>query len=253
MLTTRSSNDEISDVIVVGCGRSGTSMVAGLLASAGYFMGPNLHPPREANPTGFFEGEVVKDVNEALLDPLVGPDGRTQLGSRWLETIPQSVSVPKAEGANARTIRRLVAHRPFAFKDPRFCYTLSAWRPFLPSGTAFVCVFREPGRTVTSLLRERNEAPWLRDVHLDAVGAEGLWNTMYRRVLDEHLLVGRWLFLHYDQVLAGPGVSRLSRHVGTRLSSLILRADLKRSTDRQTHESLRVTYAELCALAEHRT
>ncbi len=83
-------------MIVLGCGRSGTSLVAGLLASAGYFMGPRLHPPREANPTGFFEGEVVKDVNEALLDPLVEADGRTHRGSRR-PTMPR----PTLSGASS--------------------------------------------------------------------------------------------------------------------------------------------------------
>ena len=106
-------------MIVLGCGRSGTSLVAGLLASAGYFMGPRLHPPREANPTGFFEGEVVKDVNEALLDPLVEADGRTHRGSRWPETLSPAASVQAPDDATADATRRLVLRRPFAFQDPR--------------------------------------------------------------------------------------------------------------------------------------
>ena len=251
-MTTQGTSEDRHDVIVLGCGRSGTSLVAGLLASAGYFMGPRLHPPREANPTGFFEGEVVKDVNEALLDPLVEADGRTHRGSRWLETLSPSASVPAPDDATADAIRRLVLRRPFAFKDPRFCYTLPAWRPFLPPRTAFICVFREPGRTVTSLLRERNEAPWLRDVRLDTVDAEGLWVAMYRRVLDEHRHAGDWLFVHYDQVLAGSGVARLGQHVGARLDPTVVRADLKRSSDRLTGACSIATYHELCALAGHR-
>jgi hypothetical protein len=41
--------------IILGSGQSGTSMVAGTLAGAGYFMGERLYRPRESNPRGFLE------------------------------------------------------------------------------------------------------------------------------------------------------------------------------------------------------
>jgi len=44
----------MKNCIILGSGRSGTSMVAGTLAKSGYFMGDNLYPARESNPKGFF-------------------------------------------------------------------------------------------------------------------------------------------------------------------------------------------------------
>src|SRR5215203_1348762 len=89
--------------IVLGSGRSGTSMVAGAIAAAGHFMGDDLHPARDANPKGFFEGPTVKDINEDLLAQVVsGPlrwpaslltRGRTSPGSRWLARLPPHARV----------------------------------------------------------------------------------------------------------------------------------------------------------------
>lgn len=224
-------------------------MVAGLLASAGYCMGPDLHPPREANPLGFFEGEVVKEINEDLLDPIV-PAGtaRTKWGSRWLETIDDSLEVA-CTPAIGRRISRLTARRPFALKDPRFCYTLPAWRAHLPEGTVFVCVFREPGRTVNSILKECRDAPWLLDIAMSPADAESLWIAMYRHVLNSHRNDGDWLFLHYDQVLDGAGVAELANHLCAALDPTSVQPSLKRSADGSVGRRAKGTYNELCALA----
>jgi hypothetical protein len=45
------------------------------------------------------------------------------------------------------------ARRPYLFKDPRFSCTLATWMPFLAAETTFLCVFREPIRTMNSIMR----------------------------------------------------------------------------------------------------
>ena len=61
----------MKNVIVLGSGRSGTSMLAGMFRSAGYFMGTDYITPRDSNPKGFFEGREVNDINEKLLQRVV--------------------------------------------------------------------------------------------------------------------------------------------------------------------------------------
>ena len=52
--------------IVLGCGRSGTSLLAGAIARAGAFVGEDPYPARDANPMGFFESADVNGVMTAL-------------------------------------------------------------------------------------------------------------------------------------------------------------------------------------------
>ena len=54
--------------IILGCGRSGTSLVAGLLHESGAWQfNPDLLDPSGLNPKGFFESRTINGVNEKLL------------------------------------------------------------------------------------------------------------------------------------------------------------------------------------------
>jgi hypothetical protein len=234
-------------------------MVAGTVSGAGYFMGDNLHLPRAANPKGFFEGDTIKEINEDLLEGVVlrrprSPlsvffRGRPEAGSRWLARVPLGARVAIPGGIAARICAE-VARAPFAYKDPRFCYTLPGWRPFLPPDTLFVCVFREPARTVYSILKECAEAPYLRELRMSFSSGLRLWTLMYRHVLEAHEHGGSWLFLHYDQVLEGTGLERLEEGLGTAVDRGFAEPRLKRSPDQGVVDGPALeVYARLCQLA----
>lgn len=236
-------------------------MVAGLLAGSGYFFGDRLHTPRTANPKGFFEGETIKAINEDLLKPVVkSPPGgparylfahRTEYGSRWLSRVPVGVQC-SPDAALVHRIQKEAARTPFAYKDPRFCYTLDAWRHYLPADTVFVCVFREPGRTVTSILKERAEAPYLSRLRLGRAAAIRLWTLMYRHVLEVHSKHGKWLFLHYEQVLGGFGIARLAQHVAATADPYFVDPSLKRSSELLvTDKEAVAVYERLCQRADY--
>ena len=55
--------------VVVGCGRSGTSLAAGILAESGCDPGADLVPADSGGPTGFFESRQLNAINERLLAP----------------------------------------------------------------------------------------------------------------------------------------------------------------------------------------
>jgi len=140
-------------------------MLAGVLSGAGFYMGSELlpidfggQPGRQTNPKGTFEDRSVNAINEDLLEPLFPrwrlPVGRSwarrrtlQRGLRWASALPPSVEVRSRPDVDER-IAEHVSHEPFCFKDPRFCYTLPAWRPHLRDAV-LLCVFREPERTAT--------------------------------------------------------------------------------------------------------
>lgn len=216
--------------IILGAGRSGTSMVAGLFQHTGYFMGSRLMATRPANPRGFFEDLEVNGINEELLAsvtprPPRGPlrlvpamRRRPSYSQRWLAMVPLNDRCCTVTPAISARIQRQVAHAPYCFKDPRFCYTLPSWRPFLDD-PVFLCVFRDPRRTAQSMVREVREARYLQGLTFSYADGLRVWALMYRHVLERHRFFGNWLFVHYDRVADGSSISVIEDAVGARLDS----------------------------------
>lgn len=232
----------MKNVVILGSGRSGSSMVAGSLRRAGYYMGFGLKEGTPSNPLGYFESAEINDINEDLLRPVAaGLAGKPIAGWRvpypslakdqhWLACLPPEAEVPPIPGVEAR-LAAAAAHVPFCFKDPRFSYTLPLWRPHLGPDTVFVCVFREPGRTVNSMVKDAREQEYLRGLDLAPWFAFRVWIRMYERIVRVHRRRGRWLFLHYDQVARGGGLRRLARALGAPVDFAFPAPSLKRSAD----------------------
>lgn len=233
-------------------------MVAGCLASCGYFMGPHLHRATESNPKGFFESRAVNRLNDALIRPVVPTRpplfgrwthprrlGRTHM---WLARLPIDAAALSCSDRQRAKMRALVAHRPIAFKDPRFSYTLPLWRPVL-GDAAFVCVFRQPAATARSLRKELTR-PRYAGLELDDEAALDLYACMYEPILRVHRHDGDWLFLHFDQVIEGDGLERLGRFLEADVDRTFPEARLRRSPAGAC-EAPRANeaYAELCDLA----
>jgi len=249
----------MSNALIMGSGRSGTSMVAGALSGAGYYMGENLMRPTPSNPKGYFESAEIEAINEELLAP-VAPRRhgglfrgffRHRAGNyqRWLAQVPVGTRIPCPDALAAR-MRLAVARQPFCLKDPRFCYTLPAWRP-LPD-TVFVCVFREPAATATSILKNVRDEAYLQNLRLSFRQAVKVWTLMYRHILDVHRHEGRWLFVHYNQVVRGDGLERLESFLGAKVDPAFPDKKLSSSiADQPVDSAARTTYHELCELAGH--
>jgi hypothetical protein len=251
----------MKNCIILGSGRSGTSMVAGTLAGAGYFMGERLYGPREGNPKGFFESPDVNGVNEDILaraiprrPPVIGRwfyRDRPAPRQRWLARVPTDTPMPCPARASKR-IECLVQRSPFCFKDPRFCYTLPAWRPFLEN-TVFVCVFRHPAATAASIVKECKDAPYLHSLYMNSEIALEVWRLMHEHVLSLHRHEGEWLFLHFDQVLGDDGLERLGRHVDARVDHEFPDAALRRSLSSGcVPQMIKCVYDELCQLSGYK-
>jgi hypothetical protein len=248
------------NVIISGSGRSGTSMVAGVLAKSGYFMGDHLYPGRESNPKGFFEDPEINGINEVLVAQVVHKRPRLLgkwffrhrplQGQRWLACVPVGTKIPSSAAIIER-IQRVTQREPYCFKDPRFSYTLSVWRPFLKN-TVFVCVFRDPARTALSILKECRDAEYLHGLSISFRQALEVWNLMYRHILEVHRHEGAWLFLHYNQILTERGLDRLEAFVDASVDHSFPDASLRRSfSDNPVPEETSRLYQQLCELAEY--
>lgn len=250
----------MKNCLVLGSGRSGTSMVAGCIHGAGYRMGEQLMPPTPGNPKGYFESKVIERINERLLASFVRMRPRGVLGrlfpnrlgptQLWLARVPVGTRLTAAPELERR-MREQVEREPFCFKDPRFCYTLPSWRPLLPK-TVYVCVFRDPAATVRSILSECRRDAYLADLTIDESWAYEVWSLCYRHILEVHAVEGRWLFLHGDQVIAGDGLDRLDAFLDARVDRSFPEASLQRppSSD-AAPDAVRSIYRTLCERAEH--
>src|SRR5271170_8115016 len=183
--------------LILGSGRSGTSMAAGILARAGYFMGEELWPADIGNPKGQFEDREVNQINDELIasvSPKSPPHALRKLlfgeapvlGAlqHWVAVLRPGESIPCPPAMHAR-IAAVTARQPFCFKDPRFSYTLSAWWPHIDDAL-LLCVFRYPGVTASSMIRECRRADYMKGIAVDERWALKVWQAMYSYILEVH-------------------------------------------------------------------
>lgn len=239
-------------------------MVAGALAGTGYFMGNDLYAGDEGNPKGYFEDKDVNEINDVLIGQVIrfrppGIIGARLFASRlprmqgWLARLPVPVHISPAPRLERR-MRRLTERIPFCFKDPRFCYTLPAWRPHL-GDPVFVCVFRHPGATGNSIVKECLRNRRLRSFKVDFDLAVRVWVCMYEHVLEVHWPTGGdWVFVHYDQFLEGAAFHRLEARLGVKLDRTFGDSSLRHSADLEgVSAEAMAFYWKLCDLAGYRT
>ncbi|MCB9762284.1 MAG: sulfotransferase [Alphaproteobacteria bacterium] len=248
------------NIVVVGCGRSGTSAVAGTFGTSGYFTGRRGWESDPWNPRGYFEDLDALKLNERILGAYAPPPlevlGRGHPATRaathgqyWLAHLPLEVEVAPDE-ALLSEMARCVEVSPYCLKDPQLCFTLPAWRPLL-SDARFICVFRHPLATARSLVRMCGAIPHLQPLGVDEAWALGTWRHCYRHVLERHRHVGDWLFLHFDQLFEAEGMDRLRRHADFEGLQPFVDPALRRSPEGGALDGeTRALYGTLCDLAE---
>lgn len=254
----------MKNCLVLGSGRSGTSMLTGTLAQAGYFMGEKPTPAtiraQESNPKGQYEDLEINEINEIILESLV-PQRPWLLGNycfrdqpvkwqRWLSRISLDATIPSPPQAIER-IRSLTQNQPFCFKDPRLSYTLPAWQPYL-SDTVFICVFRDPASTAQSILKQSKFAKHLRNFSINFDQALEMWTLMYQHILEKHSKDGTWLFLEYNQVLTEEGMDRIEAFTGAAVDRSFPDASIRRTNSLEEVPDLtQDIYRKLCFLANY--
>ncbi len=253
----------MKSAIILGFGRSGTSLMGGILYHSGYFMGDELFPPRESNPKGFFENDFINGINERILSPYdfhqlhtldinqleVQSPFNPRYGQRWLSFIDPDLQIDTENGDVFDDIKRAVDLPVFAYKDPRFNYTLDVWNRFLPKDIVKICMFRQPDITVNSVLKDCKTADYLQGFKIDEQIVFELWYNNYKRVLrycNDHPHE-KVIFVHYEQALDHEILPVLSDILEVSLDSGFIAQDLNRSTSAGlVPEKVEDLYMELC-------
>ncbi len=230
--------------LILGFGRSGTSMMGGILHQAGYYMGDHLYPPRQSNPKGFYEDKEINRINEMILENYDGIVKRDQdhdyklyspykprFGHRWLSFIPFDTNI---ECNNPELINEIIHYtgkQPFAYKDPRFCFTLDVWSEYLKTDTLILVMLRDPFATVQSVLDECDGVNYLKDFAISRQLAIDLWVNYYKRVqqlIDKN--ISKILIVDYDKLIAGKALNKISEMLGVSLKNDFIEPALNRSS-----------------------
>ena len=252
----------MKNIIILGSGRSGTSMLAGSFSDSGYFMGNELWPANDSNPKGFFEDRIINEINEDILE-LVAPKRPVIFGQhlfrerpikwqRWLLNLDTDKKIKTNKEINDR-INIALNIEPFCFKDPRFSYTLPIWKPYLKN-TVYLCIFRNPAHTSQSILKECNNSPVLnhrkKGIKISYNHAINIWTSMYSHILKNHCKEENWMFLHYEQIFQKETQQRLEQISGAKLNSSFPEKKLQSKQDFDyIPEKCKKVYEELCELS----
>ncbi len=257
----------MKNCLILGFGRSGTSLMGGLLYRAGYFLGDHLHPARPTNPKGFFEDIVINRINELILEGFdyskvhasyprfAKPHSPffPRRGHRWLTMIEPGTPIVCDNEAILGQIRKAVAlDRPFAFKDPRFNFTLPVWQRVLPESARYICMFRNPAAVVESVIKECRSVNYLKDFYIDEDLAFLIWHNSYRHLLDTLTPDSRRkvFFVSYEDLLEKKSLKEIAALLDAPLQDDWIDPSLNRSPSRRICPSgCERLYGELLALA----
>lgn len=149
-------------IIVMGCYRTGTSAVAGILHHLGVNMGSNFQEPNVGNPKGYFEDPDFIKINRRLYET------KGTIGS-------------KDEFHELCYNKTLTGGNLWGFKDPRFCLVaqhVMCKHPFCSNENAqIIWIHRDVDETVMSIIK--------------ALGLNGLdadpnkWRTFVQHYVNE--------------------------------------------------------------------
>lgn len=191
--------------VVLGSGRSGTSVVAKALQSLGCYLGDDLTPGTLMNPKGFFEDNaIVFEINEKVIE---------SLGCRW-----HSIPAFECDSSNAVIIElqnkaEMLLEKKFnqaswcGFKDPRTSRLLPFWEVIFQKMAlqdSYIFALRNPLSSVASfekydeLSRAKGFFLWLAHV-IPAISY----------ILDKNALV-----VSYEEILAAPQKQLARIHQG---------------------------------------
>ena len=257
----------MKNLIILGSGRSGTSMAAGMFSNSGYFMGEKHEylKANSANPKGFYEDYEVNTINEDILKKTVPnfPEkirrcffsSYTFYRARWLARIPLGKKIESDMDIDAR-IKKCTTRQPFCYKDPRFSYTLPVWQNFLSQETQYLVVYRHPYQTSESIIRECLESPALRKLKMNSQISLGVWRDMYSHILRHYENSSHkqaWCFMHFNQFFEYNQLKKMEDFTNAKVDMSFADRELSRTSIPEAirETKLKIIYSRLNTLAKY--
>jgi len=164
-------------IVILGPGRSGTSLLMHILYHLGMGVSDNLIAESVANPLGPFEDAEIFETQTALLQ---------ELGTNVFVPMPDGWLQDKASFRTIANLEKIIQNRIekcegiFGFKDPRTSMLIPLWvRVFnkLKISPAYILAIREPKAVISSFLRQYNQPPEMVELVVLVRLVEALYHT----------------------------------------------------------------------------
>ena len=161
-----------SATLVIGCHRSGTSLITRCLSAMGLPLAYDLIPARPDNPKGFWEDAGVTAFNESLLNAFQCDWNSVNFAK--LDNIRGQRVNQLREKARALIQDHYPADGSFVIKDPKFSLLIPFWQEVfdeLEIDTRYLLTYRPPLSVAASLKarngfsREKSVLIWLAYYH----------------------------------------------------------------------------------------
>lgn len=137
-------------LVVMGMGRSGTSVLMQVLEAAGFDCGADWIETNENNPRGYYERLPVMQFNRDILREAC-PEGD------FIFPIPTREAIASLVGTYVPV--QFPTH-DYAVKDPRFSLTFPVWYPTITNhDTRIIIAKRSPNAIAESVLRAYGQSP----------------------------------------------------------------------------------------------
>jgi hypothetical protein len=152
-------------IVVMGCYRSGTSAVAGILHNLGVHMGNNFQEPNEQNPKGYFEDPEFVAVNLGIYKAsIVKYADEFSKNSELFEAKKKFNYLCESRAIAMASEESCGRPTKWGFKDPKFCVT--AKHVELPSETKIIWIHRDIDDTAKSIIKSIGGLSG-RDAHIE--------------------------------------------------------------------------------------
>jgi hypothetical protein len=180
-------------VIVLGAGRSGTSLLMQVLVGMGLQVSDNLNPANVSNPEGFFEDTEIQKFHAELIVNL-GSTAYIPLPDGWMTSEAIKAALPQLKALVSGKLES--ASGVFGIKDPRISILLPLWvriLNLLKLVPRFVLAMRSPADVVASMIRQYNDPSHIAELAWLARTVEALENT-----------AADCFIVHYEDWFSGP-------------------------------------------------
>jgi hypothetical protein len=203
-----------SPIIVAGMHRSGTSLVASILAASGVDMGDRLLAADRNNPRGYFEDLEILELQREMLHAATVPEDGGHRDWGWTES--ERLDRERFAGFTGRAGALVAAKSagpagPWGWKEPRTTLALDFWDALLDDAR-YVLVYRFPWDVADSMQRLGADVFLRRPDY-----AWRIWAFYNRHLLDFHRRhKDRCLLLSTDALQNEPGswIELLRRRLG---------------------------------------